>query len=192
MPEKNIVVETMSGKDFKRPLYRKLVKKLKPGDTLILKSVDRLGRNYKEIIEEWRYITKEKEAALVVLDMPILDTRQKELNVTGTFIADMVLQILSYMAEMERTFNKQRQAEGIAAAKAKGTKFGREPKLRTELYEELRDCWYRDEISAREAGRMLGISHTTFLIWVRKELACGDGSKGKGYRPWCFEGVQST
>ena len=174
VPEKNIVTEMMSGKNFIRPLYRKLVKKLKPGDTLVIKSVDRLGRNYQEIINEWRYITKEREAALVVLDMPILDTREKELNITGTFIADLVLQILSYMAEMERSFNTQRQAEGISAAMAKGIKFGREPKERSETYEVLRDSWYKEEISARAAGRILGISHTTFLIWAREELMMTD------------------
>jgi len=167
IPTKNIVVEKQSGKNFKRPLYQKLIKNLKPVDTLVIKSIDRLGRNYDEIIEQWRHITKTIGAAVVVIDMPVLDTRKNELNLTGTFIADLVLQILCYMAEMEQTLILQRQAEGIAAAKAKGVKLGRRPKERPPLFNSLCELWRRKEISAREAGKKLGISHTTFLAWSR-------------------------
>ena len=116
--EKQIYQDKLSGKDFERPSYRRLLKKLKPGDTLVIKSIDRLGRNYDEILEQWRIITKEKGAAVVVLDMPLLDTRQGR-DLTGTLIADIVLQLLSYVAQTERDFIRQRQAEGIAAAKAR-------------------------------------------------------------------------
>lgn len=122
--EQNVFVDKQSGKDFERPNYRKLIKKLKPDDTLVIKSIDRLGRNYEEILEQWRIITKERGTAIVVLDMPLLDTR-KNRDLTGTLIADIVLQLLSYVAQTEREFIRQRQAEGIAAAKAQGVQFGR-------------------------------------------------------------------
>ena len=132
--EKHIFLDKQSGKDFNRPQYQKLIRKLKKGDTLVIKSIDRLGRNYDEIIEQWRIITKEKEAAIVVLDMPLLDTRQGR-DLTGTLIADIVLQLLSYVAQTEREFIKRRQAEGIAAAKAKGVKFGARPMPKPESYQ---------------------------------------------------------
>ena len=125
--EQNVFIEKQSGKDFNRPQYKKLLRKLKAGDTLVIKSIDRLGRNYDEIIEQWRIITKEKQAAIVVLDMPLLDTRQGR-DLTGTLIADIVLQLLSYVAQTEREFIKRRQAEGIAAAKARGVRFGAHPR----------------------------------------------------------------
>ena len=121
-----IFIEKQSGKDFNRPQYKRLMRKLKTGDTLVIKSIDRLGRNYDEIIEQWRIITKEKQVAVVVLDMPLLDTRQGR-DLTGTLIADIVLQLLSYVAQTEREFIKRRQAEGIAAAKARGVRFGAKP-----------------------------------------------------------------
>ncbi len=123
LQDKRIFIEKQSGKDFDRPVYLRLLKKLRPGDVLFVKSIDRLGRNYNEILEQWRVITKEKEAAIVVLDMPLLDTRSNR-DLTGTLIADIVLQLLSYVAQTEREFIKQRQAEGIAAAKARGVRFG--------------------------------------------------------------------
>ena len=126
LQDKRIFIEKQSGKDFDRPVYLRLLKKLRPGDVLFVKSIDRLGRNYNEILEQWRVITKEKEAAIVVLDMPLLDTRSNR-DLTGTLIADIVLQLLSYVAQTEREFIKQRQAEGIAAAKARGVKFGPAP-----------------------------------------------------------------
>ncbi len=165
--ETNIFVDKQSGKDFNRPQYRKLIRKLKSGDTLVIKSIDRLGRNYEEIIEQWRIITKEKRAAIVVLDMPLLDTRQGR-DLTGTLIADIVLQLLSYVAQTEREFIRQRQAEGIAAAKQKGVRFGPKPRARPENFPVCFEAWQKGEISAREAGRQMGISHKTFLRWAEK------------------------
>ena len=137
-----------------------------PGDVLVVKSIDRLGRNYDEILKQWRVITKEMGAAIVVLDMPLLDTRNSR-DLTGTLIADIVLELLSYVAETERNFIRARQAEGIAAAKARGVKFGPKPKDRGDNYLILRDLWLRGEISAAEAGRRLGCTHNTFLRWAR-------------------------
>ena len=126
VPEQNVILDKQSGKDFNRPGYRRLCKKVKPGDILFIKSIDRLGRNYNEILDQWRYLTKEKRIAIVVLDMPLLDTRRGR-DLTGELIADIVLQLLSYVAQTEREFIHQRQAEGIAAAKARGIRFGRQP-----------------------------------------------------------------
>jgi DNA invertase Pin-like site-specific DNA recombinase len=162
----NIFLDKQSGKNFHRPAYKRLLKKLKPNDTLIIKSIDRLGRNYGEILEQWRIITKEKQAAIVVLDIPLLDTRQKERDLTGTFIADLVLQILSYVAQTEREFIRQRQAEGIEAAKVRGVKFGRPPIERPANFQEVRKAWEQKEISAREAGRRLEVNYKTFQAWV--------------------------
>ena len=124
--ESALFVDKQSGKDFERTQYRRLMRKLKNGDTLVVKSIDRLGRNYEEILEQWRIITKEKRAAIVVLDMPLLDTRQNR-DLTDTLIADIVLQLLSYVAQTEREFIRQRQAEGISAARERGVRFGRDP-----------------------------------------------------------------
>ena len=162
-----IFVDTQSGKDFERMQYRKLIRTLKDGDTLVVKSIDRLGRNYDEILEQWRVITKEKRAAIVVLDMPLLDTRQNR-DLTGTLIADIVLQLLSYVAQTEREFIRQRQAEGIAAAKARGVQFGRRPMQRPENFQVLRQKWEYGEISARQAAAQLKITHRTFLLWARE------------------------
>ena len=162
-----IFVDKQSGKDFERMQYRKLIRKLKDGDTLVVKSIDRLGRNYDEILEQWRVITKEKRAAIVVLDMPLLDTRQNR-DLTGTLIADIVLQLLSYVAQTEREFIRQRQAEGIAAAKARGVQFGRRPMQRPENFQVLRQKWEYGEISARQAAAQLKITHRTFLLWARE------------------------
>ena len=161
-----IYLDRQSGKDFDRPQYRRLIGRMKAGDTLVIKSIDRLGRNYDEIIEQWRVITKEKQVAIVVLDMPLLDTRQGR-DLMGTLIADIVLQLLSYVAQTEREFIRQRQAEGIAAAKVRGVKFGPKPKRRPEAYESCRREWETGSISAREAARRLNVSHKTFLRWVR-------------------------
>lgn len=166
--ESHIFMDKQSGKDFARPNYQKLIRKLKSGDTIVIKSIDRLGRNYEEILEQWRIITKEKQAAVVVLDMPLLDTRQNR-DLTGTLIADIVLQLLSYVAQTEREFIRQRQAEGIAAAKQRGVKFGRRPMERPAAYPHIRQLWQRNEVSAREAARQLGINHRTFLLWVNEE-----------------------
>jgi len=168
VPDGNIFLDKQSGKDFDRGAYKRLMKKLKPGDTLIVKSIDRLGRDYGEILEQWRVITKEKQVAVVVLDMPLLDTRQKERDLTGTLIADMVLQLLSYFAQTERELIRQRQAEGITLAKAKGVRFGRKPIERPKNFDEVQKKWKSNKISAREASRRLNVSHTTFLAWVRQ------------------------
>ena len=164
-----IVLDKQSGKDFDRPGYRRLVRKLKAGDTLVIKSIDRLGRNYDEILNQWRLLTKEKQVAIVVLDMPLLDTRQGR-DLTGVLIADIVLQLLSYVAQTEREFNRQRQAEGIAAAKARGVHFGRNFKDRGENYGSVMAAWKRGELSDRAAARELGVAHGTFQRWRRVEF----------------------
>ena len=158
---KNIVVEKMSGKDFRRPRYRKLVKALQPGDVLVVKSIDRLGRNYDEILEQWGVITKKRKAAIVVLDMPLLDTRQGR-DLTGTLIADIVLQLLSYVAQTERENIRQRQAEGIAAAKARGVRFGPPPKALPDNFEQLRQAWRSKQMSLRTAAETCGLPRSTF------------------------------
>lgn len=164
----DIYIDKQSGKDFNRPMYRTLLNKVHKDDVVVVKSIDRLGRNYDDILEQWRIITKEKQAAVVVLDMPLLDTRQGR-DLTGTLIADIVLQLLSYVAQTEREFIHQRQAEGIAAAKRNGVKFGPPRKERGETYALYREQWQRGELSAREAGERLGVAHTTFLRWVRED-----------------------
>ena len=164
-----IFLDKQSGKDFNRCQYQRLLRRLKRGDTLIIKSIDRLGRNYHEILEQWRIITAEKQAAIVVLDMPLLDTHQNR-DLTGTLIADIVLQLLSYVAQTEREFTRQRQAEGIAAAKARGVKFGRPYKELPAGFQEVKARWERGELSARAAGKELHIAHSTFLYWVRGNI----------------------
>lgn len=157
----DIYVDKQSGKDFNRPEYIKLLCKLRKDDILVIKSIDRLGRNYEEILEQWRIITKEKQAAIVVLDMPLLDTRSNR-DLTGKLIADIVLQLLSYVAQTEREFIHQRQMEGIEAAKRNGVRFGHPPKERGEEYERCLEQWRKGNLSARKAGERLGVAHTTF------------------------------
>lgn len=165
--EKNIILDKQSGKDFNRPGYRQLCKKVKPGDVLFIKSIDRLGRNYNEILDQWRRLTKEKQIAIVVLDMPLLDTRKGK-DLTGELIADIVLQLLSYVAQTEREFIRQRQAEGIAAAKARGVRFGRTPLPQPPEYLQVYQQWKDKGVSARKAGEMLGVTHQTFLKWAKQ------------------------
>ena len=167
VPEENIFMDKLSGKDFNRPQYKKLLRKLKQGDILVVKSIDRLGRNYEEILEQWRMLTKKKEVDVVVLDMPLLDTRMSGGNLTGVFVADLVLQILSYVAQTERKNIRQRQREGIAAAKQRGVKFGRPKKQVPEEFARLREKWMQKEVSSREAAKRLGISQDTFLRWSK-------------------------
>ncbi len=167
VPEHNIYMDKMSGKDFNRPQYRRMVRKLKAGDVLVVKSIDRLGRNYEEILEQWRMLTKKKEVDVVVLDMPLLDTRMSGGNLTGVFVADLVLQILSYVAQTERKNIRQRQREGIAAVKQRGVKFGRPKKQVPEEFARLREKWMQKEVSSREAAKRLGISQDTFLRWSK-------------------------
>lgn len=170
VPADRVFMDKQSGKDFDRPGYRQLMRKLKPDDTLVIKSIDRLGRNYEEILDQWRFITKEKRVAIVVLDMPLLDTRQGR-DLTGTLIADIVLQLLSYVAQTEREFIRQRQAEGIAAAKARGVKFGRRPIKRPANFEAVRTEWQGGHMSARQAAERLGVTHRTFLKWTAENIS---------------------
>ena len=169
IPRKNIYVDKVSGKNFDRPQYNRLVKKLKKGDVLIVLSIDRLGRNYDEIQNQWRIITKVKQVDIVVLDMPLLDTRKKgNQDLTGTFIADMVLQILAYVAQIERENIKQRQKEGIYAAKSRGVIFGRPRKDVPQNFKEIKNQWLQNQITSRQAAKALGIAQSTFLRWVQE------------------------
>jgi len=160
--EAYIVVEKQSGKDFDRPLYKGLLGKMREHDVLVVKSIDRLGRNYEEILEQWAYLTKERGISIVVLDMPLLDTREGR-DLTGTLVADIVLQLLSYVAQTERDFMRQRQAEGIEAAKARGVRFGRERISLPERFEDLAEDWWGGYVSASDAARQIGVSRDTFL-----------------------------
>ncbi len=160
--EEDIVVEKQSGKDFERPLYLNLLQKMDARDVLVVKSIDRLGRNYEEILKQWAYLTKERKISIVVLDMPLLDTREGR-DLTGTVVADIVLQLLSYVAQTERDFLRQRQAEGIEAAKAKGVRFGRERIPLPERFADLAEDWRNGYVSAASAAKQLGVSRDTFL-----------------------------
>lgn len=162
-----IYVDKQSGKDFNREKYKRLVQKMQKGDTLIIKSIDRLGRNYDEILEQWRILTKEKQIAIVVLDMPLLDTGQAK-DLTGTLIADIVLQLLSYVAQTERELIRRRQAEGIAAAKARGVKFGRKAMAVPTAFEDCKNRWLQGQITSRQAAKMLQVSQSTFIRWAKR------------------------
>ena len=162
----NIYTDKASGKDFERPSYRALIDLLGHGDTLVILSIDRLGRDYNEILEQWRLITKERGAAVVVLDMPLLDTRQRTNDVTSALIADIVLQLLSYVAQVERENIRQRQAEGIAAARARGVRFGRPPMERPADFNKIKQQVQRGEISRREGAKRLGITSGTLRRWI--------------------------
>ena len=167
IPDKNIFIDKQSGKDFDRPEYKRLIKKLKKDDLLYIKSIDRLGRNYSEILEQWRILTKIKCVDIVVLDMPLLDTRRGK-DLMGTFLSEIVLQVLSFVAENERVNIRQRQAEGIAAAKARGVKFGR-PQIKTPEHFSLIVCaWERKEITFQEAIKRCKMSEATFYRRVRE------------------------
>ncbi len=169
VPEKNVYVDKISGKDFNRPQYQRMLKKFCSGDLLYILSIDRLGRNYEEVQNQWRILTKEIGVDICVLDMPLLDTRNGK-DLMGTFIADLVLQILSFVAQSERENIRRRQAEGIAAAKARGVKFGR-PKVKLpEDFEETAKAWETHEISADEAVERCGISRSTFYRRARECL----------------------
>lgn len=161
VPEKNIYMDKQSGKDFERTQYKRLLRKLNENSVLYIKSIDRLGRNYGELNEQWRIITKEKKADIVVIDMPLLDTR-REKNLLGTFIGDVVLALLSYVAENERTNIKQRQAEGIAAAKARGVKFGRPPLPIPQNFYQMHKDWRAGKITIEEAAKACNMCPKTF------------------------------
>ena len=167
VPKENIFLDKVSGKDFNRPQYKKLLRKIKRNDLIYIKSIDRLGRNYEEIIEQWRIITKEKGADLFVIDMPVLDTR-REKNLLGTFISDLVLSLLSYVAENERINIKERQREGIDAAKAKGVRFGRPPKIMPEDFNKIYMKWISKECTGKQAAKLCGIEVSTFYRRARE------------------------
>lgn len=161
VPEKNIFLDKQSGKDFERPQYKKLVRRMKKDDLLYIKSIDRLGRNYEEILEQWRVLTKEKGVDIVVLDMPLLDTRRGK-DLMGTFLSDIVLQVLSFVAENERTNIRQRQAEGIAAAKARGVKFGRPALPLPDNFREVHKAWREKKIPLQLAAKACNMPEGTF------------------------------
>lgn len=165
--EKNIFLDKQSGKDFNRPQYKKLLRKLKKDDLLYIKSIDRLGRNYEEIQNQWRVLTKEKGIDIVVLDMPLLDTRRGK-DLMGTFLSDIVLQVLSFVAENERTNIRQRQAEGIAAAKAKGVKFGRPPLPLPDNFYEVHKAWRAKKMTLKQAAAACNMPVGTFYGKARK------------------------
>lgn len=164
---RHLYIDKQSGKDFNRPAYNRMVKRLVTGDVLYVKSIDRLGRNYDEIINQWRILTRKKGVDIVVIDFPLLDTRRKDNDVTGVFIADLVLQILSYVAQVERENIRQRQSEGIAAAKAKGTQFGRPEKRIPDEFFAVYRSWQCGEISGREAADSLQVDPKTFRKWSK-------------------------
>ena len=166
VPTPNIFMDKQSGKDFNRPQYKRLVKKLKPDDLLYIKSIDRLGRNYGEILEQWRILTKEKGIDIVVLDMPLLDTRRGK-DLMGTFLSDIVLQVLSFVAENERTNIRQRQAEGIAAARARGVRFGRPPRPLPENFYSAYQRWRTEAITCTKAAQECGMPLSTFRDQAR-------------------------
>ena len=165
IPEKNVFLDKQPGKDFERPQYKKLAKRLKPDDLLYIKSIDRLGRNYGEILEQWRILTKEKGIGIVVLDMSLLDTRRGK-DLMGTFLSGIVLQVLSFVAENERTNIRQRQAEGIAAAKARGVRFGRPPRPLPDNYHSAYRRWKAGMITGTAAAKECGIPLSTFRYWA--------------------------
>lgn len=164
---KNTFIDWQSGKDFNRPAYHNMIKKLKEGDLVVIKSIDRLGRNYEDIIEQWKFLTKEKKVDIRVLDMPLLDT-SKSKDLLGTLISDLVLQLLSFVAQNERENIRQRQAEGIAAAKARGMKFGRPEKKLPQNFSYMVQKWQNKELSAYEVSAELGISTATFYRKIKK------------------------
>lgn len=177
VPEENIFIDKQSGKDFNRPMYQRMLKKLRPDDVLYIKSIDRLGRNYNEILEQWRVLTKKKRVDIVVLDMPLLDTRRGK-DLMGTLIADLVLALLSYVSESERHTIKSRQREGIEAAMQRGIRFGRPEKQMPENFEQIYSQWLKKELSAESAAEQCNVSISTFYRWVKKQRL---GISGKRY-----------
>ncbi|MCI8813015.1 MAG: recombinase family protein [Oscillibacter sp.] len=159
--EENIFMDRQSGKDFRRPQYQRMVKKLKPDDLIYVKSIDRLGRNYEEILEQWRILTREKRVDIAVLDMPLLDTRRGK-DLMGTFLSDIVLQVLSFVAENERSNIRQRQAEGIAAARARGVRFGRPPHPLPENFRQIHRDWRGKKLTLKEAADACAMPVGTF------------------------------
>ena len=178
VPEKNIYLDKQSGKDFERPQYKKLVKKLQPGDLLYILSIDRLGRNFDEIQKQWRILTKESGVDICVIDMPLLDTRNGK-DLMGTFIADLVLQILSFVAQNERENIKKRQAEGIAAAKARGVSFGRPTVAAPDDFEKIIKAWEKKQLSIAEILEQCNMSESTFYRRLREYRLLNTAKKNK-------------
>ena len=176
VPQEHLYLDRQSGKDFQRPQYQRLLRRLREGDVLVIKSIDRLGRNYREVLDEWRRITVDRRAAIVVLDMPLLDTREQPDGITGTFMADLVLQILSYVAQLERENIKQRQAEGIASARLRGVRFGRPALERPDSYRDVIRSYEGGEVTRREAAMLLNVSASTFDRWRRADATGFDRS----------------
>ena len=166
--KRHIYIDKASGKDFDRPEYSRLIRRMRAGDLLIIQSIDRLGRNYEEIQNQWRCLTKEKKVDIYVLDMPLLDTRQSK-DLIGTFVADLVLQILSYVAETERVSIRKRQAEGIAAAKARGVRFGRPVSPLPDEFETVREAWKEKQITLKQAAFICKMPLSTFYSKVHNE-----------------------
>ncbi len=173
LQQEHIYVDKQSGKDFERPMYKRMVRKMKDDDLLYIKSIDRLGRNYGEILEQWRYLTKDKKVDIVVLDMPLLDTRRGK-DLMGTFLSDVVLQVLSFVAENERKNIRERQKEGIEAAKLRGVQFGRPKSPLPENFEQLSSRWLSGEISGKRAAELCGMPLTTFR---RRSISLGQGDE---------------
>lgn len=178
---RHLYVDKLSGKDFMRPAYLQMLSALRRDDVLVLPSIDRLGRNYEEIMNQWRKLTKEMQVQIVVLDMPLLDTRRKEKDeLLDTFVADLVLQILSYVAQNEREMMRRRQREGIEAAKRKGVRFGRPPLAMPKKFDALYCAWKENNISAVQAAKQLGVAAKTFAKWVREaEHGMEESRQGK-------------
>ena len=170
LKDEAIFADKASGKDFDRPAYKRLMRKLSPGDVLFIPSIDRLGRNYDEVRGEWKRITADKQADIVVLDMPVLDTRSKDCGLTGRFISDIVLDVLAYVAAQEREKIRERQRQGIDAAMARGVKFGRPPINRPKCYESVKRDYLARRLKRKDAARLLGVSMTTFDTWVKRDL----------------------
>ena len=166
VPEKSIFLDKQSGKDFERPMYKKMVRRLKKDDLVYIKSIDRLGRNYQEVVEQWQYLTRVKQVDIVVIEMPLLDTRRGK-DLVGTFLSDIVLQVLSFVAENERTNIRSRQKEGIEAAKARGVVFGRPPKELPDNFAQIYKRWKAGELKSHEAAKLCGVSRSTFYIKVK-------------------------
>ena len=167
IPDENIFIDKQSGKDFDRPRYRKMIRKLKKNDVIYVKSIDRLGRNYEDIIEQWKLITKEKHADIVIMDMPLLDTRRGK-DLMDTFLSDIVLALLSYISETERVNIRKRQAEGIAAAKERGVHFGRTRNPLPEKFHEVYTLYIRRKLTVSEAAKQCGMARSTFFVKARE------------------------
>ncbi len=182
VPKRNVYCDYQSGKDFERPAYRRLLKRLEKGDLLIVKSIDRLGRNYEEILMQWQYITKQIQADILVLDMDLLDTRNKQGSLTGTLISDLVLQILAYVAQTERDFIRKRQAEGIAAAREKGKRLGRGQITMPKNFEKLCQECMEGKATTRMAAKRLQLSHTTFYRRYKEYVNNGPAEPQKSAR----------